>query len=246
MSPKKPIHAALVAACALALAPVAGAQDLGDFAMSLAMPDPAAPAAPARLAQAAEPQADVPPSSARSPHASTAATSRKLPASDRRFLEAAAKGGMAEVALGKLAQERGASGQVKQFGSRMVEDHGKANDELKRLAQAKDVALPSDLDGSDARTLDRLKMLSGPDFDRAYMKLMVTDHKKDVAEFRSKAGAAGDADVKSFAQATLPTLREHLDLAQSVEAQTRSTHANRARNNAAREQSLPPPPSTKA
>jgi len=155
-----------------------------------------------------------------------------------------AKGGMAEVELGKLAQQRAASEQVKQFGSRMVEDHGKANDQLKRLAEAKGVTLPTGLDASETRLMHRLQNLSGAEFDRVYMKEMLSDHKKDVSEFKSKANGARDADVKSFAETTLPTLQQHLDLAQSVEAATRTAaHGSRARPSTTRGPGLPAPPS---
>src|SRR4051812_22006608 len=83
-------------------------------------------------------------------------------AADDTFVTKAAKGGMAEVELGKLASEKGTSDAVKQFGQRMVTDHGKANDELKSLAQSKNVTLPTDIDAKDKALRDRLMKLSGP------------------------------------------------------------------------------------
>ena len=248
MHTTKILSAAVAAACTLAWAAPSPAQD---FAMSLAMPDPAAPAAPAQIAQANPSQAAQPGASntdrmkdAAKSNATPAATGTHLSMSDRRFLEKAAKGGMAEVELGKLAQQRAASEQVKQFGSRMVEDHGKANDQLKRLAEAKGVTLPTGLDASETRLMHRLQNLSGAEFDRVYMKEMLSDHKKDVSEFKSKANGARDADVKSFAETTLPTLQQHLDLAQSVEAATRTAaHGSRARPSTTRGPGLPAPPS---
>ena len=136
---------------------------------------------------------------------------------DRKFMEKAAEGGMAEVKLGQLAAQKASADQVKQFGQRMVDDHGKANDQLKQLASTKGVTLPTDLDKSTQREYDKLSKLSGADFDREYMKHMVSDHKKDVSEFKSEANKAKDADLKQFASSTLPTLEEHLNLAQSAE-----------------------------
>ena len=137
--------------------------------------------------------------------------------SDQKFVMDAAKGGMAEVELGKLAQDKASNDQVKNFGKRMVDDHSKANDELQTLAKNKSITLPTDLDPKDKATKDRLSKLSGPAFDRAYMAAMLQDHKKDVSEFKHESTSGRDPDVKSFASKTLPTLEEHLKLAQDAE-----------------------------
>lgn len=147
----------------------------------------------------------------------SATASSQLSHGERKFLEEAAIGGMAEVQMGQLASQNAQSDQVKQFGQRMVTDHGKANDQLKQIASAKGVTLPTDLDAKHKRDHDRLAKLNGADFDRAYMKMMVSDHKKDVSDFRNEAKSAKDAEVKSFASSTLPTLEEHLRMAQSTE-----------------------------
>jgi putative membrane protein len=145
------------------------------------------------------------------------APAANLARGDRKFLEEAAQGGMAEVELGKLAQQKAASDQVKQFGKKMADDHAKANEELKKIASNKGVNLPTDLSSSDRREYDKLQKKSGADFDREYMKEMVSDHKKDVKDFQSEAKSAKDADIKNFAASTLPTLQQHLDLAQQTE-----------------------------
>ena len=137
-------------------------------------------------------------------------------ASDQTFVMKAAKGGMAEVELGKLAQEKGASDQVKNFGKRMVDDHSKANEELQALAPKKNITLTADLDPKDKALKDRLSKLSGPAFDRAYMSAMLQDHRKDIAEFHAEAARGQDPDVKAFAAKTLPTLEEHLRLAKQL------------------------------
>ena len=142
----------------------------------------------------------------------------KVAAADRRFIEKAAVGGMAEVELGKLAQTNGASDQVKQFGARMSEDHAKANDELKEIASTKGVEVPTSLDKKTHATVDKMKTLTGAAFDKAYMSDMVADHKEDIALFQSESLSGQDADVKAFAGKTLPTLREHLRMAQSAHA----------------------------
>ena len=136
---------------------------------------------------------------------------------DQSFVMKAAKGGMAEVELGKLAQDKGSSEQVKSFGKRMADDHGKANDELQTLAKNKNITLPTELDPKDQALKDRLSKLSGASFDRAYMTAMVTDHRKDVSEFKRESMSAKDPDIKAFASKTLPTLEDHLKLAQDTD-----------------------------
>lgn len=138
------------------------------------------------------------------------------PHRDTKFMQKAASDGLAEVQLGQLAKERGMSDEVKSFANRMVADHGKANEELKSLAAAKGVTLPTDTDKKHKRKMEKLSKLSGPDFDRAYMKDMVKDHKEDVSAFRKEAKKSKDADVQKFAQSTLPTLEEHLAMAQKT------------------------------
>jgi putative membrane protein len=137
-------------------------------------------------------------------------------AADETFVMKAAKGGMAEVQLGKLATEKASSDEVKKFGQRMVDDHGKANDELKTLAQSKNITLPTDLDPKDKTLHDRLAKLSGADFDKAYMRAMLTDHLKDVSEFRTESRSGNDPDVKAWAAKTLPTLEDHLKMARDA------------------------------
>jgi putative membrane protein len=150
-----------------------------------------------------------------SSRASGQSADAKNNSADHHFVTEAAVGGMAEVELGKLASEKGSSDQVKQFGQRMVTDHGKANDELKTLAQSKNITLPTDLDAKHKATRDRLAKMSGEAFDRAYMQEMLADHRKDVSEFRKESQSGKDPEIKAWAAKTLPTLEEHLTMAQS-------------------------------
>jgi putative membrane protein len=144
------------------------------------------------------------------------ASGSKLDAMDKHFIRKAGQGGLAEVELGKLASEKGQSDEVKKFGQRMVDDHSKANDQLKQLAESKGMTLPTDLSAKDKATKARLSKLSGEKFDRAYMNDMVQDHTKDVSEFKKASTSAKDPDVKSFASQTLPTLQGHLKDARSI------------------------------
>jgi putative membrane protein len=135
---------------------------------------------------------------------------------DQNFVSQAALDGMAEVELGKLAVEKAASDEVKNFGQRMLDDHGRAGDELKTLAQNKQITLPTGGNPHAKAMHDRLAKLSGAAFDRAYMQAMVVDHRKAVNQFRLEARSGKDADVKAWAAKTLPTLEEHLKLAQEA------------------------------
>jgi putative membrane protein len=141
------------------------------------------------------------------------ATRAGISASDSSFLRKAAEGGVAEVALGNLAKDKATDPDVKQFAQKMVDDHSKANVELKKLANQKGVAVPGEADSKTNKEMDKLSKLSGPEFDKAYMKLMVSDHQKDVAEFNTEYEHTSDPDVKDFVGKTLPTLQEHLRMA---------------------------------
>ena len=137
---------------------------------------------------------------------------------DRAFVLEAGPGGLAEVELGRLAAQKGQSADVKKFGQRMVTDHSKANAELKKLAASKGITLPPQMDVEQMAVHDRLAKLSGADFDREYMTLMVKDHDKDVAAFMDEAKDGTDPDIKSFAAKTLPTLQEHQRMAKEIKA----------------------------
>lgn len=136
--------------------------------------------------------------------------------SDQTFLKEAAEGGLAEVELGQLAVEKSSNEDVKRFAERMVEDHGKANEDLKQLAAQKGVNLPSEPNAKQKANKERLSKLSGDEFDKAYMSDMLKDHKTDIAAFEQESDTGKDSDIKKFAFQALPTLREHLKQAESV------------------------------
>jgi putative membrane protein len=148
--------------------------------------------------------------------ASTGGTSSALSPDDKEFVTKAGIGGLAEVQMGNLGLSKASSADVKAFAQRMVTDHSNANAELAQLATAKGVALATELDADHKAAFDHLSSLSGAEFDKAYMKHMVEDHEKDVAEFDKASTTAGDSDLKAWAGKTLPTLKEHLELAKSV------------------------------
>jgi putative membrane protein len=135
---------------------------------------------------------------------------------DHDFVMDAAMGGLMEVELGRLAAQQGTSEAVKQFGQRMVDDHWKANQELMSLASSKGMTLPTDLDEKHRKEVTKLSVMSGAEFDRAYSKMMLSDHNKDVSEFEKQSTRGTDPALKSFAAKTLPTLQEHLQLARAL------------------------------
>lgn len=154
--------------------------------------------------------------SGRNPGTSGQSESSTMSVSDKKFVREAAIGGIAEVEMGELAAEKGSSSQVKQFGQRMVDDHSKANDQLKQIAASKGIDLPTELDARHKAKKEMLSKLSGEQFDHAYMKDMVKDHTEDVAEFKKESTSGKDPDIKNFAAQTLPTLKEHLQQATSI------------------------------
>lgn len=175
---------------------------------------------------------------------SDASDSGMLSSSDKKFIIEAAEGGKMEVHMARMAVERAASDSIKQFSQRAIDDHSKANQELMQLAQQKGVILPAHLlpesdhgaaqtsVSSDSNTTGSNKMgkgdkkahkdmmklaqLSGADFDREYMREQVKHHEKAVNLFEKESMKGKDADVKAWAAATLPTLREHLRMAREL------------------------------
>jgi putative membrane protein len=148
-------------------------------------------------------------------HRAKNAITGKAP-SDATFIKEAAQGGMAEVELGRLGVERAESPDVRQFAQRMVDDHSKANDELMEIASKKGVAVPKDLDPKHKAAKDRLSKLSGRDFDRAFMRDMMSDHDHDVTAFQKQSAKGHDPELKAWIDKTLPTLKEHKQLAKDT------------------------------
>ncbi|HET6541284.1 MAG TPA: DUF4142 domain-containing protein [Chryseolinea sp.] len=136
---------------------------------------------------------------------------------DTEFAVAAADGSMFEVQLAQLALTKASSPKVKEFAQSMVDDHTKANEELKTLAQTKNITLPSTISEEKQKDYDKLAEKSGADFDKAYSEFMVKDHKDDVDQFKKAAEKCEDAEIKSWAAEKLPVLESHLSMAESLE-----------------------------
>lgn len=144
-------------------------------------------------------------------------TQKMMKSADATFALKAAQGGLAEVKLGQLAVEKASNPDVKSFAQKMIDDHSKANDQLKAAAGKDRMTLPNTMNAKDQSLYNKLSGLSGTDFDKAYMKAMVKDHEDDIKEFQKEANRGANPDIKSFASSTLPTLQQHLELAKSAE-----------------------------
>jgi putative membrane protein len=142
-----------------------------------------------------------------------------LKSNDLDFVNNAAKGGTTEVQLGHLAAQKSKNPEVQRFASRMVRDHSKIDVKLTALASSKGVQLPDGKGLMNDATYLELKVLSGKEFDKAYVKAMVADHKDDVSSFEKQSADAQDPDVKSFAARTLPMLQEHLNIIEKIQSE---------------------------
>ncbi len=148
-------------------------------------------------------------------------------ANDRNFVRHATEAGLAQVELGKLAQEKGSSAAVKDFGKRMVEEHGKANEELGQMAAKANLLPATEMSRKARKNRDKLAKLSGPEFDRAYSKMAISDHKDEVKEFEREARAGNVPEVKAFASKNLPSHQEHLKLAEQLESGNKAETSKR-------------------
>ena len=185
--------------------------------------------------------------SAQEPAATSAATQDPA-SPDHKFIMDVAHDGMMEVELANLALQKSANEDVKRFAQRMIDDHKTANQKLATLAQSKGITLPAPAtaattsqtnegsrqtanientraaegkqpaDAKISKAKEKLGRLSGAEFDREYMKMMVKDHEKAVAEFQKQSTQSKDTDVQEFARTTLPTLQEHLTMARDIES----------------------------
>jgi putative membrane protein len=168
---------------------------------------PAAPAAPAGRSDTKQDRAD------------------KLARQDEKFVKEAAEGGMAEVQLGKLAQQKAQSPEVKKLAETIVKDHEAANAQLTAIGSGKGVDLPkatAEMKGDHKKLHDKLSKANGLEFDREYVKAMVDDHKKDIKKFEEQAKDGKDAELKAFAQQTVPKLKEHLQMAEQAQKSLQS------------------------
>jgi putative membrane protein len=131
------------------------------------------------------------------------------------FLKQAGQGDQSEVTLGNYAAQHGASAGIRDYGRRLARDHGAHLGKVQALARSKHVAVPRGMAPDAERAFARLQHVRGAAFDREFASHMVADHKMDIADYEAQA-RGGDRDTAALARSTLPTLREHLRIAQSL------------------------------
>jgi len=141
---------------------------------------------------------------------------QKMDNNDAAALKQLAQANLNEVEAGKLGAGKAQSPAVKQFGQKMVDDHGKMYEELKSLAKRKDVAVPDKASLKDLAQLKLLERKSGADFDREYMDHMVKDHEEALKDAQALAAKAKDAEFKAAVQKAVPVIQQHLQMAQQI------------------------------
>jgi putative membrane protein len=149
---------------------------------------------------------------------SSGGTVSSLNAEEKAFFVSAVEANLAGIALGRMAADKATNAAVKKFAAQMVNDHGLANEELKRLALKKGVALPAVVNKEQAKSADELSKKVGRDFDASYMAEMIRGHETVVKSFESASTSTNDPDLKSWIVKTLPTLQNHLAIAKNVES----------------------------
>jgi putative membrane protein len=140
---------------------------------------------------------------------------QKVAENPKEFIQRAYQNNQTEIQLGQLAEQKGQSQSVKDFGKNLVKSHQSLNDKLTKLASDKNIELSTTLDTRHQMVIDRLSSFSGADFDKRFTNEQVMSHKRDVALYEQVASKCPDADVKSFAESSLPSLRENLQMAQT-------------------------------
>ncbi|CCD85383.1 conserved protein of unknown function [Bradyrhizobium sp. ORS 285] len=143
-----------------------------------------------------------------------AAPKGQSPAKDQHFITEAIEGDLSEVNMGKLAQQKGQSDQVKQFGQALQQDHGEHLQKAQQLASQNGMKVPSEPNKQQQAIYNKLEGMSGDRFDRAFAKAMVSDHEKDIKKYQKEAAA--NSPLSDFAQQTVPVLQKHLDMAKSL------------------------------
>jgi putative membrane protein len=173
-------------------------------------------AAPA-LAQSTNPP-NLNPDSTAKPGSAAAAGAASEGSSDARFIDHVARDNEGEIELGKLAVQKTQSPEVKALAQRLVTDHSKANQQLKRLAQKESVSVPTGVGKEQKDLRAQLEKLNGAAFDRAFVDAEVKDHQNDITFYQNESNRLQDPQLRSFAQQTLPVLQEHLQMAERAEA----------------------------
>jgi putative membrane protein len=147
--------------------------------------------------------------------------SPKLSVKDRQFIELAASQGLAEIKMARLALDKAESLEVRQFAQQMIEDHSRANDQLKSIAQRYRMPVPTSLDTQDQATYEKLAMMNGKDFDREYAKIQKKGHDRVISEYEKASNDLDNPTLREFAQTMLPTMKQHDEHAKTLKTDTK-------------------------
>jgi putative membrane protein len=142
---------------------------------------------------------------------------------DKLFVMQISLGGMAEVDMGKLAGQRGSNADVKAFAQRMVSDHDTANSKLAGVAKASGTPLRTDWDTDHSVARSQLEKTRGTAFDVAYIRAQIEEHQKTAQLLEWEIGSGEDPAIRHYAMSVLPTVLDHLEMAQGLLAQLTST-----------------------
>lgn len=204
-----------------------GSITIGAFALAaLLMPDVGFGSSDQQQHQAGRPSVD------HGVQGSLDAGAGKMPLVAPEFVAHAAQAGLGEVALGELAAIRASNEDVKQLARRVAEDHSKANEELASLASSKNIPVPTEPDADHKMLLEQLRGMSGPEFDRAFMQAMISDHDRAAAKFMAFAERGDDPELKKWAAKTLPTIQAHERMAKETAAKVSDAGGQSSRDKA--------------
>lgn len=135
----------------------------------------------------------------------------------KEFVDEVSSGGLMEVQLGKIAQKKALSQEVKDFGKMMEKDHSDANDKLKAAVQSLNLTIPAALDKDHQDKIDNLNKKSGKDFDKEYIDKMVNDHKDDIDELEDAQKNLPSGELRTWVENTLPVIRQHYTQVQTIQ-----------------------------
>jgi putative membrane protein len=154
--------------------------------------------------------------------ASAAARHGKSANADQQFITEAIQGDLAEVNMGKLAQQKGQSDRVKQYGQMLEQDHSEHLQKAQQIAGQDGLKAPSEPNAMQQSMYQKLNSMPADKFDAAFARDMVRDHEKDIAKYRKEASSG--SPLADFAKQTVPVLQKHL---QNAEALTSSRAASK-------------------
>jgi putative membrane protein len=135
---------------------------------------------------------------------------------DKKFVHSALEGGNTEVLLGNLAVQKAESKDIKQFGQKMIDDHTKLSERMREVARKEGISAPTGTAAKDKSLVNRLEKVSGPEFDKAYIRAMVKDHRDDLNAFNREANSGNDTEIKDVASQGAQVIGEHLKLAEQL------------------------------